>query len=201
MCARKHRPTRSSPGHSFSLSTMQAARGPPRPAPLWIVGPAGARMSSGAFQIFTVRSIPAVASSFPLCEKVTKWMRRWCPLNSAISLRVAMSQTRTTLSRPAEANVLPSGENAQKRTHRVWPLNGASSLPEPTSHSCTSLLAPAEASSLPSAVNATEWTGPVCTSIVVISLRGSTFRGSALTGESELAVSRFKGMRRRQDGQ
>src|SRR3979490_912244 len=120
----------------------------------------------GVSQSFTVPSMPAVATIVPSWEKVTKCMRRRCPLSAAVCLRVATFQRRTVLSRPTDASVFPSGEKAQKRTHAVWPLNGSNSLRVLASKSCTSLAAPADASIVPSGENATEWTGPVCTSMV-----------------------------------
>src|SRR5216684_1836569 len=110
----------------------------------------------GVSHSITRLSIPAVANRVPECENVTKWIRRWCPVKTPTSLRLATSQSLTILSRPTPASNLPSGENAAKRTQRVAPRKGSNSLRVATSQICTLLLAPAEARSLPSGENATE---------------------------------------------
>src|SRR5262245_50015971 len=71
---RRHCPTRSWPPHNLAISVRHDDRIPalaPPPAPC----AAGDGVAAGVFGVshsLTVQSIPAVATSCPSCEKVTK---------------------------------------------------------------------------------------------------------------------------------
>src|SRR5262249_44238363 len=70
----------------------------------------------------SVRWIPAVARILPSGEKARRRTGPACPRNTAFSLPVAASQSRTVWSCPEEASVLPLGVYATEKRRSVCPF-------------------------------------------------------------------------------